>query len=166
MKGIKIMKVKVVRPIKFLYQGNYYTMGQEFEYDGKMNEYLAPVGKQSTQTPKVEAVQEKAEVVQPKAEAVQAKVVVKDDTQVEIFDDIDFSGLSPESIKAKIKEIESAQVKTAPVVEKIEETVEKPKYEVVKVARGWYNVIDADGNELSPKKLRKDDAEELLGTLL
>lgn len=142
------MKVKVVKPVKFLHKGKFYTMNQEFDYDGKMNEYLSLVSKS-----------------EPAKAPVKAKVVVENEVKAEIFDDTDFGSMSPEMIKAKIEEIESAPIEKVVEEPQIQEEVDAPKFSISKISRGWYNIVDAEGNELSPKKLRKDEAEAFLATL-
>lgn len=149
------MKVKVVKPVKFLHKGKFYTMNQEFDYDGEMNDYLALASK---------AKPAKASSTPAKA-PVKAKVVVENEVKAEIFDDTDFGSMSPEMIKAKIEEIESAPIEKVVEEPQIQEEVDAPKFSISKISRGWYNIVDAEGNELSPKKLRKDEAEAFLATL-
>lgn len=149
------MKVKVVKPVRFLHKGKFYTMNQEFDYGGKMNDYIALVSKsEPAKTPST-----------PTKAPIKAKVVVENEVKAEIFDDTDFGSMSPEMIKAKIEEIESAPIEKVVEEPQIQEEIEKAKFSISKISRGWYNVEDAEGNELSPKKLRKDDAEALLATL-
>ncbi len=79
------------------------------------------------------------------------------------------SFVSPEAIKAKISEMESTTVvETSSTLDNTKvaedtpvEVPDIPVINVVEVTRGWYEVQDADGNVLSEKKMRRDDAETL-----
>lgn len=154
------MKVKVVKPVKFLHKGKFYLMNQEFDYDGEMNEYLALASKAEPATPAKAPVKAKVEEPVEHVHDVGEEVIVPDDVDVNesvtVLEDLDFANMSPEQIAAKIAEVEEPQ---------IQEEVEAPKFSISNISRGWYNVIDAEGNELSPKNLRKDEAEALLATL-
>jgi len=74
-----------------------------------------------------------------------------------------------ESPPIKPLPIESASVQSEPEPEPEPESTQQSTSEVSPTTaritlanRGWYNVVDADGNQINKTKLRMKDAEELV----
>jgi len=155
------MRVRVVENINMLHKGNKYGYGEIIEdYTGVLNKYIQRI---------VEAteVKEVPQFVQPKASTLMETV---SEAPVESEFYATLGDVDPEDIKAKIEEIESqttqAVVETSSTVEMTKDAPEVevpiiPEINVVEVKRGWYEVQDVDGNVLSEKKMRRDDAETL-----
>ena len=166
------MRVQVIQRISYAYKGKKYTFGEIIEnYEGNLdNKYIRRIPDEKTSK-----TQTKDTKTQPKKDALMETGAVVPDPIIKTKEGTEvlatFSedlNLSPEMIKAKIAEVESSKVVV--VKEELEATEEpkenvKKEYNVVEVARGWYEVQDENGESVSGKKMRRDDAEALLEEL-
>jgi len=158
LRGERKMNVQVITNVNFIWQGKTYKIGAIIEnYSGDLYESLRVVSNQ----PKTGAA--------PSTPGHPEKVVeilkTQDDTEILGF--FDGTSLSPETIKAKIREVESATVVETKSFESsdVPKEPEVEELKKVKVARGWYEVQDEDGNTISNKKMREAEADIFIKNL-
>jgi len=150
------MNVQVVLDVNFIWQNKTYRLGDIIEnYSGDLYNSIKVVGN-APATPNAQSAA---------PEKVIEILKTKDDTEILGF--FDGTSLSPESIKAKIREVESAPVVKTKSFEESNVSTE-PKVEElkkIKVSRGWYEVQDEDGNVISDKKMREAEADIFIKNL-
>jgi DNA-binding HxlR family transcriptional regulator len=159
------MRVQVIQRVSYAYKGKKYTFGEIIEnYEGALDKYIRRIPDQKeTETQKPNKKETKDVLMQTESEVTKPIIKTKEGTEVLATFSEDLN-LSPEMIKAKIAEVESSKVVVKEEVEEPEENVKK-EYNVVEVARGWYEVQDENGEAVGGKKMRRDDAEALLEEL-
>ncbi len=69
----------------------------------------------------------------------------------------------PEGFKDVVVPVDS--VEAAVVKKKSKASKKKSKYTLDSKGGGWYHVFDAEGKQVTEKKVRKKEAEELIETL-
>jgi len=162
------MRVQVIQRVSYAYKGKKYTFGEIIEnYEGALDKYIRRIPDQKgTETQKPNKKETKDVLMQTESEVTKPIIKTKEGTEVLATFSEDLN-LSPEMIKAKIAEVESSKVvvvKEEELEKATEENVKK-EYNVIEVARGWYEVQDENGESVSGKKMRRDDAEALLEEL-